>query len=308
MFKTSTSNIWTYWENLPGKARPPHIDLCHRSQIANCGAKAMLHILGPEDLPSLELDLHPKWSLLQEPAHRADYLRVAILAKFGGFWIDADTIILRSFSIPIELLNSHDMVGWEYRSGTAPDLVTFRLPIGAFGVKPNLPIMQTWLEEMHEILDTQSDIARHNWHSLGRQVLNPLLREAVNNSDMTYYGIHAESTTIPIEAGNAWKYFERTPLGDVISESELQTHISYFNSWMGRIQRFSTERLLLGDELICRIFQYALQTERRIELLAMGNAPLKMTRFSISCTYQNYWHMIKRRVALRTRTRKWISG
>ena len=97
-YSPDISTVWAYWETLPGTSKPSHIELCHRALELNRGADVQFHLIGPDDIPALGLQLHEGWRTLKEPAHRADYLRVALLYKYGGFWVDSDLINIRPFS------------------------------------------------------------------------------------------------------------------------------------------------------------------------------------------------------------------
>jgi glycosyl transferase-like sugar-binding protein len=287
---------------------PEHISLCHKSLLLNRGSEIDVHILGPEDIPSLNLDLHPAWNELQEPAHKADYLRVAILARYGGFWLDSDTIVLRPYTHIVELLSQADMVGWEYRSGGPVDMTTYRLPIGAFGVQPNLELMQLWKRKIDHFFETKKHLGRENWHAIGRQMMNPLLKEAAGLGRITYVAFNAEQTTIPFSTQRAWRYFERAPLSNVISESSTQTHISYFNSWMSRVQVLSRDDIMNGDEQICRIFQYALEPQKRSELIKQRRVPIKLNRRSLYLPLNNFGHYIRRTLSIKKRWKKLIEN
>lgn len=50
-------------------------------------------------------------------AHRADFIRSFLLAKYGGIWIDADCIVMRSLSSLFELLEKYEFIGYRERSG-----------------------------------------------------------------------------------------------------------------------------------------------------------------------------------------------
>ncbi|WP_455387477.1 capsular polysaccharide synthesis protein [Petrachloros mirabilis] len=82
--------IWTYWEG----NRPEYIQVCLDSMKRVCGND--LVIVTPENLEEyVPRTLHPSWRRLPQPALRADCIRAALLANHGGWWLDADTIVLR---------------------------------------------------------------------------------------------------------------------------------------------------------------------------------------------------------------------
>src|SRR5690606_16015982 len=138
----------------------------------------------------------------------------------------------------------YDFVAWEYRSGTSGDHVTYRVPISCFGVRPRLALMNRWLEEINAVLESGEQVDRANWHRLGRDILNPLLKEFVESGQMTYRGLHAETLTVPIKLKDDLSTFYRLlPIAPYIKDDPLQPHISYFNSWMPKMQKMSEKKL-----------------------------------------------------------------
>jgi hypothetical protein len=254
--KPARTTIWTYWETLPGKTKPAHIELSHEALKRNCGADIDVRVLGPDDIRELDLDLHPRWRELEHPAHRADYLRTVLIHRFGGFWVDSDVITLRSFGPAASLLEAYDFVAWEYRSGTNGQDVTYRVPIGCFGAKAGSLLLTRWLEAIHRALE---NVREPSWHALGRELMNPLLKDLVTSKQLTYYAIHAENTIAPIKCKQRNQFFEAGDATPYIHHEPLQPIIFYFNSWMPQLHKMSRERILNGEEVICRLFQHALR-------------------------------------------------
>ena len=50
-------------------------------------------------------------------AHRADYIRMFLLQRYGGLWIDADCLVMKPLQPVLDLLKEHEMVGHRERSG-----------------------------------------------------------------------------------------------------------------------------------------------------------------------------------------------
>jgi len=96
--------VWLYWE---GK-KPPLVDLCIRSiQRHNPTAR----LIGPADVAGMEgsEELRAVTRRLN-PTLRSNLLRLWLVWKHGGVWVDADTIC----TAPIELVSlaaDHDLDG-----------------------------------------------------------------------------------------------------------------------------------------------------------------------------------------------------
>jgi hypothetical protein len=116
--KTDTpKNIWTYWENTNGRKYPPtHIQLCLESMKLHLGKKYNLVILNEKTiqnyLPDIKDNVKENLNKLLI-AQKVDYYRVALLHKYGGIWIDADTIVMRDFDEIFHKLDEYvDFVGF----------------------------------------------------------------------------------------------------------------------------------------------------------------------------------------------------
>ena len=104
--------IWMYWETLPGKTKPGYIDLCIDSVKFNCGKcfnvivcdNISIHKYLPE-VKNMNL------SGLKLP-QKVDYYRYCLLKKYGGAWIDADTIVLKCMCPIYKKLKDYDYIGF----------------------------------------------------------------------------------------------------------------------------------------------------------------------------------------------------
>ncbi len=102
--------VWFYWE---GK-RPQWIELCHQTIVANSPETRFLtpEIFAEMWTEDCDIDLSHLYV-----AHRADFIRAYLLAKFGGLWIDADCIVTQDLSGLIEKLGEVDFIAHRERSG-----------------------------------------------------------------------------------------------------------------------------------------------------------------------------------------------
>lgn len=118
--------IWTYWQSVPA---PAFIQAC----FANWRRFAPDHELRVLDrgsiaqwLPSLRADFDAL------PAYRqADWLRIHLLTRHGGIWMDASTLMSRDLA-------------WlhEARARHAAEYVGFY--IDRYSTRPELPIVENW--------------------------------------------------------------------------------------------------------------------------------------------------------------------
>ncbi|MFH1737522.1 MAG: capsular polysaccharide synthesis protein [bacterium] len=163
-------NIFTYWEG----PRPDYIDVCLRSLWERCGTIAEVHIITPATLREYigNNTLHPRYESISDVAIRADCIRAALLATHGGWWWDADTIILHGFP-PVSLLmrcfqGAHAI----YTTWDRPPL---RALNGYIYMAPGCDVAKEWLARLNARLERKDGIA---WAELGETILTPLLVES----------------------------------------------------------------------------------------------------------------------------------
>jgi len=119
--------IWTYWQPAPA---PAFVQAC----LANWRHFAPDHevrLLDRDSVMSWLPELRADFDAL--PAYRqADWLRIQLLARHGGIWMDASMLLSRD-------------LGWlhETRKRRAADYVGFY--IDRYTTRPELPIVENWL-------------------------------------------------------------------------------------------------------------------------------------------------------------------
>jgi SAM-dependent methyltransferase len=102
--------VWTYWEG----PCPDYIKMSVESIQRWCNAR----VLNRQDFDKLwqeDRDL-PIDSLYV--AQRADFIRVYLLLHYGGAWIDADCIVLKSIAPHAAHLGTYDLVAYREPQGT----------------------------------------------------------------------------------------------------------------------------------------------------------------------------------------------
>jgi hypothetical protein len=84
--------LWSYWES-PHKTLPPIVQTCLRSWN-EIGGFTQVNLLRPSDLETYlaPFDLPLRFADLP-PVKKANAIRLALLAKYGGFWADAGVLV-----------------------------------------------------------------------------------------------------------------------------------------------------------------------------------------------------------------------
>jgi mannosyltransferase OCH1-like enzyme len=166
--------IWLYWETLPGRTKPAYLDACLESMRAWSTAAAAAHpptmriiVVCPENIHEYLDDLHPMWQRFDKVEQKADYVRVLLLARHGGVWMDMDTICFGSIVPFLERLEHErrDLVLWQRD-------VSYEMNNALIVVVPQHPIMVDALTRMHARFDqvavsNNERLHFDNWTELG---------------------------------------------------------------------------------------------------------------------------------------------
>jgi SAM-dependent methyltransferase len=154
-----TLPVWMYWEG----DCPDWILACRRT-IERYAAEPRL--LGPREVDQLrdtDRDIDLSGLLV---AHRADYLRAFLLARYGGLWVDADCVVTRPLDPVLELLREHEFLGHYERQG--------RISNAFIGSVPGGRIATAYYERVRDLVRSGRPLS---WLSLGALALMDTLRD-----------------------------------------------------------------------------------------------------------------------------------
>jgi hypothetical protein len=107
---TEPAPVWLYWEG-PCPA-----------WISQCQATILRHAPGARRLDRASFDA--LWDTDRDipidglyVAHRADFIRAFLLARFGGLWIDSDCVVMRPLDALLAMLTGDVMIAHRERQG-----------------------------------------------------------------------------------------------------------------------------------------------------------------------------------------------
>jgi hypothetical protein len=197
---------------------------------------------------------------------QADAIRVALLQKFGGIWMDTDTIILnREF---LKELNRSELIMFGENQNKTQS-------IAFIYAKKNSTIMNEWLEQIIKNVNIYRDfllIKRNNshseykilakkmkeWNYLGNGIIDPLLRNVTNEK---YY---LRLDKFKMNAFPELLYFENVSIinSDKYKQFYFQKGepkklihndkgiIFLHNSWTPKIYKKMTEKKFLKKDIL----------------------------------------------------------
>lgn len=256
-------NIWMYWENKSGVSKPPgYIQLCFDTVKRKCGKTCNLHILNERTvkkyLPDLRKDLDDKLNIPQ----KVDYYRYHLLHKYGGMWIDADTIIMRDLSPLFDKLRDYDYLGWgcQYKdcrkTGYPKPSIWFM--VSRKGTK----LIKKCIDNCDTLLDRAGKGERINYFELGRVNLWKCIQEMKKEKPgWDYY--HFDSECFERDSNDVKLRNERWISNEKVDKKCIRK--SYFHPIYNTAPGFpkwfkvmSKNQILKGNFLISKLFRRSL--------------------------------------------------
>ena len=186
---TTKPIIWAYWETLPGQKKPGYIDLCLDSIKHNCSKCFEIIVCNNitilQYIPEIANYDLSKLKIQQ----KVDIYRYFLLHKYGGIWIDADTLVLKCFCKYYNLLNQYDYVGFGcgYTKGECRQLESgYGKPVNWIMIsKPNTPYLQCIKNKCIQMINNP-DL---DYHDLGRVALSECYDKLNKENNWTYHHV-----------------------------------------------------------------------------------------------------------------------
>jgi hypothetical protein len=154
--------VWAYWEDGPRARRPVYLDLCLETIERHC-APLELRLLSRHDaitwLPDLDVD---RWESLPAPNYRSDYVRSRVLQRYGGVWMDVDTVALAPLSQLLDELDGTGMVCFGREHG--------RFFGGLCAAAPGSPFVDDWVAGQDRALSRYANWAELPYAALAQDV------------------------------------------------------------------------------------------------------------------------------------------
>jgi len=178
------------------------------------------HFLTPHNLHRyLDKDaLHPNYARMKKPNMAANCIRAALLAKYGGWWWDADTVGLQS---PLELTQQYPDASMLYMTWSLPPR---RILNGYIYARPGAPQVKEWLKQINHKIEHNLELAGV-WLELGEKILSPLLEGQPDCVEIP------RRLFLPIDIDRDVKrFFQKGDFREVIEEDTVCFGLNH--SWM----------------------------------------------------------------------------
>lgn len=235
--------VWAYWENGRRPRRSEYLDLCVET-IERHVAPLELRVLSRDDavtwLPDLDVE---RWESLPAPNFRSDYVRSRLLQRYGGIWIDVDTVALSPLSLLLGELDDTGMVCFGKEFG--------RFFGGLCAAAPATEFVDAWVEGQDRALSRRADWADLPYPALAQGVTWELARS------LPWKALPMERVA-PVPWYQWRRFFSRIESPVRLLEASPIT-VVLWNVVMGPVLRDQTRtELLAGRTLLSRLLRMGL--------------------------------------------------
>ncbi len=242
--------IFMYWENVPGQTRHGYIDLCEKTIRKHCKDDFDIVLITPDNLndylPGKDYSSITCFSGKpnEHISVKVGCIRVALLHKYGGIWIDIDTILMKSL-VPIwELAKQHGFVGIDHKRPEKHWVLNTVL-----AAKRGSSIIEKYIVRLEDRLSKRQSL---RWGEIGARMLTPLVRQSKDKY------LLPEHSFLPI-SWEEWRLFflEDAKISDHM-KSDTYGFVLFNKFFTAEFKNKSEEEVLQSNNLIAKLFRRAL--------------------------------------------------
>lgn len=227
---------------------PVYLKMCYEVVQKNC-PKCNVILITPETLhdylPNIPFDLN-MIRLHSDPAPqialKADYIRVALLEKYGGLWMDIDCLVLTDL-VPLvnDILSEKDFycVHKTETNNVVSNGFMASLPQGI--------VISQYLHTMTDLIQEKlASGSSFGWSEIGAQMLTPIVFQHKN---ICFFEPEKNLHPIHFEGSDAfWKHTDRPVLNDLIPKDAIA--VMLYNNRFTENNKLTTRRQLLNSNCL----------------------------------------------------------
>ena len=255
--------IWAYWETLPGKSKPGYIDLCLESIQHNCSKCFDIKILDNNTIYNFIPEIK-EYDLSRLPVQqKVDIYRYFLLYKYGGIWLDADTLVIKCFCKYYKLLDKHDYIGF----GCGYDKSECRKLESGYGKPINgIMISRPKTSYLKCIIDNCIESLKNDnldYHDLGRVLMSKCYDKLSKESDWKYHHVPSKCQEYDSKGNKLNNIFKPFNIEDC---KEERVFFPLYNTAPGYpewFKKLSKDELMKRDDLeIYPLIEMSFKTKR----------------------------------------------
>jgi hypothetical protein len=244
MSEDGTTAVWAYWED--GKrrqSRSVYLDLCLETIARHAGALE-LRVLSRHDalgwLPDLDVE---RWEALPSPNYRSDYVRSRLMQRYGGVWIDVDTVAMAPLSRLLDEIDDSGVVCFGREFG--------RFFGGLCAAAPGTAFADAWAEGQDRILDRYRDWSELPYAALAQDVTWEVARR------LPWKSLPVGSVA-PVPWYQWRKFFSRTESPRRVLAGDPITVVLWNAVMAPRLRPWTRQELLSSHMLLSRLLRIGL--------------------------------------------------
>ena len=195
-----------------------------------------IHMINKKNIGNYIQDIPIFFDTLSPP-HQADIVRVYVIEKYGGIWLDCDTIVLGSLDTLFDMIEHQD--GFFIKENNVT------LCNGVFGSKKNTQLMIEWKTQINSILYNNNGQLR--WGEIGGNLLEKMYKNN-NNLYSKYNIINGLDTVYPVNWNECVHEFLEKPYDNYKTlKREYQPIIILVNSVYKYLENNQTKNIINGN-------------------------------------------------------------
>lgn len=246
--------LWVYWDTLKGEL-PSLIKLCNESVKKNCSKSFDVVFLNVNNIQQFlpEITEYKEHIDRLQIEHKVDLYRIMLLYKYGGLYIDADTIVLKD---PIEImkkLDHYDYVGFGC-TGTLCKNGYMKPSNGILASRPNTYLMG---HVLMNILEKIKNAKKFEYFELGKHIIWTELSK-IEGYKYYHYDNKYDGTR---DKYGQWvttqKIFSNQPI-EYENEQQMIFFTLYNSELNEKIKKMSTNELLSKGWNVSKFFKKSL--------------------------------------------------
>jgi len=261
--------VWIYWENLhKNKPEPAYVTLSRLTMLENL-TECNLNIVTPDNLEKylpginsligkIEVDIKGRVDRFTRKytknrknlAVKCDIIRAFLLHRYGGIYIDSDSIVFDDLSAYFDQLEEKEFIIARRNSHGKN-----HCSVGFYGSQPYSKVITHYVQEITNKLKNSSEVS---YNDLGAAMLTPIVDKHIET-----VGILPESEIQPITFEDAQEVFidKSIPLEQVFPESQ-KVFMLFNGPFANELKNTSIEELYSSDYFISRVFRKAITAEK----------------------------------------------
>ena len=262
--------IWMYWENKKGTTRPGYIDLCIDSVKNHCGKCFNIIVCNEKTIykyiPEVQ-QYSEKLDALPIP-QKVDIYRYYLLEKYGGAWVDADTICLKCLCPVYKKLKDYEYVGVGNGYSVAEHKKTrsnYNKPLNWMIMsRPHDPYIKCVKDEATARLGDKLE----RYHQFGKEVLWKCLKKRrEEDPNWEYYHLPSICNEYDSKANVLNMIFDKFETQDCLKERYIfplyHTGAPTGHKYQDWFKKMSKRELLKSNFPVSPIFRQAFATSNR---------------------------------------------